>query len=272
MGENRMMSLAALVKARNEAKADPKLMVALCRDAIARKDAAVRAFAHVAPDPVVTEGGPLSGVAIGVKDIFDTFDQPTTYGSPVYEGHRPRVDAAIVDGSAHMMNLLMSLGQSGSLSMTRGQSLLDGPHWCRSYACADGGHVAVQCLEPKFYAEFLRLLDLADDPDFARQHDRALWPALGDRLAAIFAAKPRDHWAALFSGSDGCVAPVLSPREAMAHPLNEARQTWHDPDGVLQAAPAPRFSGRPPWRPPEIPKSGQYTETILAELAENPGA
>ena len=97
MGENRMMSLSALVKARNEAKADPKLMVALCRDAIARKDAAVRAFAHVAPDPVVTEGGPLSGVAIGVKDIFDTFDQPTTYGSPVYEGHLPRVDAAIVD-------------------------------------------------------------------------------------------------------------------------------------------------------------------------------
>ena len=182
------------------------------------------------------------------------------------------VDAAIVDGSAHMMNLLMSLGQSGSLSMTRGQSLLDGPHWCRSYACADGGHVAVQCLEPKFYAEFLRLLDLADDPDFARQHDRALWPALGGRLAAIFAAKPRDHWAALFSGSDGCVAPVLSPREAMAHPLNEARQTWHDPDGVLQAAPAPRFSGRPPWRPPEIPERGQHTETILAELAENPGA
>ncbi|MFV0514938.1 MAG: CaiB/BaiF CoA transferase family protein [Jhaorihella sp.] len=179
------------------------------------------------------------------------------------------VDAAIVDGSAHMMNLLMSLGQSGNLSMTRGQSLLDGPHWCRSYTCADGGHVAVQCLEPKFYAEFLRLLHLQDDPDFARQYDRALWPALTGRLAALFATKPRDHWAGLFLGTDACVAPVLSPREAMAHPLNSARQTWRDPNGVLQAAPAPRFSGRPPWQPPEIPERGQHTRTILAELAEN---
>jgi len=92
-----MMSLAALVKARDEGKAGPELMVALCRDAIARKDARIKAFAHVAEAPTIQTDGPLAGVAIGVKDIIDTFDQPTTYGSPVYEGHRPRVDAAIVD-------------------------------------------------------------------------------------------------------------------------------------------------------------------------------
>ena len=97
MAENRMMSLSALIKARDAGKAGPELMVALSRDAIARKDPAIKAFAHVADQPVVSHDGPLAGIAIGIKDIFDTFDQPTSYGSPAYAGHRPRTDAAIVD-------------------------------------------------------------------------------------------------------------------------------------------------------------------------------
>lgn len=97
MAENRMLSLSALIRARDEGKANPDLMVALSRDAIARKDPAIKAFTHVAADPVIAQAGPLAGIAIGVKDIFDTFDQPTSYGSPAYEGQRPRVDAAIVD-------------------------------------------------------------------------------------------------------------------------------------------------------------------------------
>jgi len=97
MDNNRMMSLAALVKARDEGKAGPELMAALCRDAIARKDDRIKAFAHIAEAPSIQTHGPLAGVSIGIKDIIDTFDQPTTYGSPIYEGHRPRVDAAIVD-------------------------------------------------------------------------------------------------------------------------------------------------------------------------------
>ncbi|MBC7282817.1 MAG: amidase [Hoeflea sp.] len=92
-----MMSLAALIKARDAGKADPGLMVALSRDAIARKDPDIKAFAHVADEPVIRTEGPLAGVAIGIKDIFDTFDQPTSYGSPAYAAHRPRTDAAIVD-------------------------------------------------------------------------------------------------------------------------------------------------------------------------------
>ena len=97
MDSNRMMSLAALVRARDTGKANPDLMVALCRDAIARKDDRIKAFAHIAEAPSIQTDGPLAGVSIGIKDIIDTFDQPTTYGSPAYEGHRPRVDAAIVD-------------------------------------------------------------------------------------------------------------------------------------------------------------------------------
>ncbi|SDE23818.1 CaiB/BaiF CoA transferase family protein [Ruegeria marina] len=177
------------------------------------------------------------------------------------------VDAAIYDGSAHMMNLLMSLGQTGSLSETRGQSLLDGPHWSRTYTCADGGHITVQCLEPKFYALFLDRLGLTGDPEFQQQFTPKLWPALTARLAALFATQPRAHWADLFLGTDACVAPVLSPQEAQHHPMNAARHTWAEIDGTLQAAPAPRFAGRD-WLPKRSPARGEHTAEILAELAE----
>ena len=175
------------------------------------------------------------------------------------------VDAAIYDGSAHMMNLLMSIRQAGGFGDARGQNLLDGPHWSRSYACADGGYVTVQCLEPKFYTLFLTLMDLDQDPEFKRQFDKGLWPALTGRLAGIFASKPRDHWAALFEGTDACVAPVLSPSEAQQHPMN-ARATWVEAEGVLQAAPAPRFSDATDWQPAQSPERGQHTSEILAEL------
>lgn len=175
------------------------------------------------------------------------------------------VDAAIYDGSAHMMNLLMSLRQAGQFGVTRGANLLDGPHWSRSYACADGGYIAVQCLEPKFYTLFLELLGLSQDAAFQQQFDQHLWPVLTGRLAWIFASQPRDHWAELFDGSDACVAPVLNPEEAMAHPMN-SRGTWSEIDGVLQAAPAPRFSNQPDWQPPEIPRRDQHRAEILAEL------
>jgi crotonobetainyl-CoA:carnitine CoA-transferase CaiB-like acyl-CoA transferase len=150
------------------------------------------------------------------------------------------VDAAIVDGSAHMMALLMSMRPSGNLSMVRGQSLLDGPHWSRVYGCACGGWLSVQCLEPQFYAVFLDRLGLPDDPRFAAQNDPAQWPAQTEALAAIIAAKPRAHWEGLFAGSDACVAPVLRPDEAAADPHMVARGVW---GAGLVPAPAPRFDG-----------------------------
>ncbi|MCB1310365.1 MAG: CoA transferase [Sedimentitalea sp.] len=176
------------------------------------------------------------------------------------------VDAAIFDGSANMMNLLMTLGQAGGLSMRRGQSLLDGPHWSRTYRCACGGFVSVQCLEPKFYAIFLERLGLGDDADFAKQFDAARWPGLSARLEALFAERDRDAWAALFEGTDACVAPVLTPAESLAHPMNTARRVWHEGDGPLQAAPAPRFAGAGDWVPPPRPARGQHSAEIRAEL------
>lgn len=178
------------------------------------------------------------------------------------------VDAAIYDGSAHMMNLLMSMRQTGNLSDTRGQSLLDGPHWSRTYTCADGKFITVQCLEPKFYAEFLRVLGLSQDESFQQQFNPTLWPDQTRCLAAIFSAKPRDHWASLFAGTDACVAPVLSPEEAQTHAMNASREIWQDIDGSLQAAAAPRFSNSA-WQPKPSPSRGQHTQEILAEL-DNP--
>lgn len=177
------------------------------------------------------------------------------------------VDAAIYDGSAHMMNLILTMRQSGQFATARGSSILDGPHWCRTYRTGDGGYMSVQCLEPKFYAIFIDLLGLADDPDFAQQFDQSRWPTLTDRLTGMFAGKSRDEWEAIFLGTDACVAPVLNPQEALSHPQNAARNTWSEADGVLQAAPAPRFAGQTPWVPASRPDRDQHRQDILSELA-----
>lgn len=177
------------------------------------------------------------------------------------------VDAAIVDGSAHMMNLLMALRQSGPKNSDRGVGLLDGPHWSRTYACADGGFMSVQALEPKFYAIFLDLMGLKDDADFARPFEADSWPKATQRLAELFASQPRDHWAALFNGTDACAGPVLSPDEAAKHPLSIERGIWDD-SGDLQSAPAPRFDGRA-YTPGTSPSRGQHSQEILAELSKS---
>ncbi len=176
------------------------------------------------------------------------------------------VDAAIVDGSAHMMNLLMSMASVGGTVTERGKSRLDGPHWSRSYRCADGGYVAVQALEGKFYAIFLDRLGLSADPDFLRQNDKALWPALAARLEELFATQPRDHWAALFDGLDACVAPVLPPADSAADPHIVARGIWHGTGEVLQAAAAPRFDGATPPAPRDPVARGADSAAIRREL------
>ena len=181
------------------------------------------------------------------------------------------VDAAIYDGAAHMQNLLMSIAGRVEDGPSAQANPLVGAHWSRTYRCADGGFVSVQCLEPKFYAEFLGKLGLSEDTDFVEhQFNKDAWPGLADRLALIFAAHKRSHWEELFDGSDACVAPVLSPRDAFAHPQNMARQTWHEVNGALQAAAAPRFDGQSPLFPASIPERGQDTKTILDGLRASP--
>lgn len=175
------------------------------------------------------------------------------------------IDAAIVDGSANLMNLLLSLHAAGQQPMERGRGLLDGPHWYGSYVCADGLFVSVGALEPQFNALLFARLGLADDPDFAAAHayDPRRWPRLRVRLAALFATQPRGHWVALLEGSDACFAPVLTPREAFAHPHLCARAVYAERDGVLQAAPAPRFSATPSSTPGAVPARGEHGAEIL---------
>lgn len=177
------------------------------------------------------------------------------------------VDAAIVDGASHMMNLFMALKSVDGLSMERGASLLDGPHWSRTYRCADNRYMSVQCLEPQFYAQFLALMGLDNDPAFHDQMNRELWPDLAHRLEAIFISQPRAHWEELFANSDACVAPVLNPAEAADDPHMRARKSWLDPaDGSgLQGAPAPRFDGRS-TQPGKIPTRGEHAEDIQSML------
>lgn len=154
------------------------------------------------------------------------------------------VDAAIVDGTAHLSAMIHGMLAAGAWQDRRAANLLDGgcPYY-GTYETADGKYMAVGALEPRFYAEFLRLLDL-DGPAGAH-HDPARWPELRERVAARFKSGTRDEWTARFEGTDACVAPVLSLREAPHHPHLAARATFTEHDGLVQPAPAPRFSATP---------------------------
>lgn len=154
------------------------------------------------------------------------------------------IDAAIVDGVANLMTFFTGLVSTQSISLDRERNLLSGAApFYRCYVCQDGREVSVGPLEPPFFAQFLDLLGLSEWAN--AQNDRTRWPELAGAFARVFASQPRDHWTALFAGTDACVAPVLTAEEAPLHPHNAARGTWVEHDGLVQAAPAPRFSRTP---------------------------
>ncbi|MBI4913374.1 MAG: CoA transferase [Acidobacteria bacterium] len=174
------------------------------------------------------------------------------------------VDAAIVDGSAHLMNLLLAFHAAGRMPFERGQGLVDGPHWYGTYRCADGRHLSLAPVEGQFYRLLLQKLDLHEDPDFLEPYEPRSWDRARVKLEALFASRPLEHWAALLEGSDACFAPVLDPREAMDHPHLRARGVYAEPGGILQAAPAPRFSGFK-HQPGPVPPRGAHGREILRE-------
>ncbi|MCK7622754.1 CoA transferase [Streptomyces sp. RS10V-4] len=164
------------------------------------------------------------------------------------------VDAAIVDGTAHLTAMIHGMLAAGGWQDRRGANLLDGgAPFYGVYETADGGHMAVGALEQRFYAEFVRLLGLGDE--VPGRDDLAAWEELRTAIAARFRTRTRAEWTAVFQDSDACVAPVLSLREAPAHPHLAARGTFTEHAGITQPAPAPRFSAtpgtlrRPPARP-----------------------
>jgi alpha-methylacyl-CoA racemase len=154
------------------------------------------------------------------------------------------VDAAMVDGAAILMTMFHSMRANGFFDENRrGSNLLDtGSHFYDVYRCADGNYISVGSIEPQFYAELLRITGLSEDPEFAQQMDRNLWPVLKGRLERIFHTKTRAEWCALMEHTDVCFAPVLTMSESASHPHNVARKTFIEIDGIVQPAPAPRFS------------------------------
>ena len=176
------------------------------------------------------------------------------------------VDAAMVDGSATLMAMIWAFKGMGIWdSDNPGTNLLDtGAHFYDTYRCSDGKWVSIGSIEPQFYSELLRLTGLEGE-DLPAQMDKTAWPQLKVRLAAIFAERTRDEWCEIMEGTDVCFAPVLTMDEAPAHPHNIERGTFIELNGVVQPAPAPRFSATPAAveRPPA--HAGQHTDEILGD-------
>ena len=175
------------------------------------------------------------------------------------------VDAAMTDGAALLSAMMYGLKAGGAWSNQRGENLLDGgSHFYDTYACADEKYVSIGSIEPPFYTLLLQLCGI-DDPAFQAQMDIHRWPMLKNRLADIFRMKTRAQWCTLMEGSDVCFAPVLDWDEAPLHPHNVARGTFITVDGVVQPAPAPRFSRSVPPMPTAPAEKGAHSQAILRD-------
>ncbi|RYE41235.1 MAG: CoA transferase [Hyphomicrobiales bacterium] len=174
------------------------------------------------------------------------------------------VDAAIVDGAAHLLTAINGFIAADSWSEERGTNLLDGgAPFYSVYETSDGRHIAVGAMEAKFYAELVRLLGV--DVAIEKQLDRSTWDGTRKTFADAFGARTLAHWSEVFNGTDACVTPVVSMREAAEHPHVAARGTIVRRNGVLQPAPAPRFSRTKSELGLEPPLPGEHTAEVLAD-------
>ena len=174
------------------------------------------------------------------------------------------VDAGMLDGTTSLMTMIYGLFASGYWTDQRGTNRLDsGAPWYSVYETSDGRYVAVGSTEASFYKNTVRLLGLNPD-DFSDQHDKSGWPHMKDAFAKTFKTRTRDEWCTIFEGADACFSPVLSLAEAPTHPHQVARGNFVECAGLLQPAPAPRFSrtGAAIQSPPA--KVGEHTDEVLS--------
>ncbi|MFV8835761.1 CaiB/BaiF CoA-transferase family protein [Aquisalimonas sp.] len=182
------------------------------------------------------------------------------------------VDSAMTDGTALLLSLFHGLKAQGVWSNERGTNLLDGgAPFYDTYTCADGRHISIGALEPQFYRELLERIGLSDDPDCAEQMNRKAWPAMRARFEAVFATRTSREWCDILEGTDVCFAPVLDMDEAPEHPHHVARGTFVQHDGMVQAAPAPRFSRTRAELTTGARKPGEDTDTALTDWGIDPG-
>jgi alpha-methylacyl-CoA racemase len=176
------------------------------------------------------------------------------------------VDAAIIDGVGLLAAIVRGGLAAGNWVEQRQANLLDGgAPFYRTYRTADGGHVAVGALEPRFFASLLDGLEI-DPASVPAQYDRSGWHEVELRLATKFATADRQHWESVFAGTDACVTPVLSWNEALDHPHTQARAAFTHVEGVMHPAPAPRFSVTTARTPGPGPAPASDTVALLAEL------
>ncbi|MFZ5721863.1 MAG: CaiB/BaiF CoA transferase family protein [Pseudomonadota bacterium] len=175
------------------------------------------------------------------------------------------VDCAMSDGAASLMAMFYGFKGAGMWKEERRSNLLDGgAHFYDTYRCSDGKWVSIGSIEPQFYALLLEKTGI-NDPDFQRQMDRGAWGQLREKLAHVIAQKTRDEWTEIMGGTDVCFAPVLDLDEAPKHPHNVARKTFVEVAGVVQPAPAPRFSETPGAIQGPPPAIGAHSREALSE-------
>ena len=176
------------------------------------------------------------------------------------------IDAAMVDGTAALMAMFYSMSASGAFDTQRGTNLLDGgAHFYDTYETADGEHVSIGSIEPQFYALLMEKAGL-DAEYFQPQMNKGRWGELKAKLTEVFLTKTQAEWCDIMEGSDVCFAPVLNLIDAATHPHNVARNSYQEVAGVLQQAPAPRFSRTPAAaiQAPRVP--GEDSASVLADF------
>ncbi len=175
------------------------------------------------------------------------------------------VDVSMVEGAAYLATPMFGMLARGYWSTERGTNILDsGAHFYDAYECKDGKSISIGSIEPKFYAELLEKTGLEGE-ELPPQMDRAQWPAMKQKLTAVFKTKTRDEWCAIMEGTDICFAPVLDFSEAPQHPHNKARGSFVEIEGVTQPGPAPKFSRTKPEVQRRPPLLGEHTREALAD-------
>ncbi|SOD74643.1 alpha-methylacyl-CoA racemase [Jatrophihabitans sp. GAS493] len=182
-----------------------------------------------------------------------------------HSGQGQVVDVAMTDGAGLLAQMIWTYRGVGAWSDERGVNLLDGgAPFYDTYECADGKYLAVGAIEPAFFRILCTGLELPYEESYDHT-DREGWPELRSTLTRTIATRPRDEWATVFAGTDGCVTPVLDFAEAPQHPQLAAREAFIELGGIVQPAPAPRFSRTPAGRPTLAPESGAQTAEVITQ-------